>query len=81
MAQTLTEKEILAFLEEATQSLPGSLAAATDLRALEGWDSMGMVMFMGLVHEKGGTELSVHDLRECESASALAQLVAARQRA
>jgi hypothetical protein len=35
-------------LEEATQAEPGSLSAAQVLKELEGWDSLGVVMFIGL---------------------------------
>ena len=80
MAEQLNPKDVTLLLEEATQSLSGSLEPATDLKALEGWDSMGMVMFMGLVHERAGFELSVHDLRECETVSALTQMISERQR-
>ena len=52
-------------IEEATQSLPGAVGADTQLGALDGWDSMGMVVFMGLVREQSGVELTVHELRAC----------------
>ena len=68
--------ELAPLLEEATQSEQGSVGEATVLLDLEGWDSMGMVMFIAWVEERFGVELSVHDLRECESAGRLAECVA-----
>jgi acyl carrier protein len=52
-------------LEEATQSPEGSLESAHALEAVDGWDSMGAVMFLGLVREHFELELSVYDLRDC----------------
>lgn len=68
-------EDLAPLLEESTQAESGSLPAATALLDLDGWDSMGMVMFIALVEEQFGVELSVHDLRECESAGDLAQRI------
>jgi len=62
-------------IEEATQALPGSVAADTPLGSLDGWDSMGMVIFLGLVKEEIDVELKVHDLRACTDCSAVRDLV------
>lgn len=79
MPQTDSHSRVLAMLEEATQSAPGTLDEGRVLQELEGWDSMGMVMFMGLVKESMAVELSVHDLRECVTASDLAGRISAKQ--
>jgi acyl carrier protein len=81
MQPTLSIDDVIAFLEEATQSLPGTLRGPTRLLDLSGWDSMGMVMFMGLVRDKCGVELSVYDLRECATVAELAGAVERRARA
>ena len=73
-----TRARVLALIEEATQSEPGSLQRDSLLTALAGWDSMGMVMFMGLVLETFEVELSVFDLRECTTPAELAQCVSVR---
>ena len=73
-----TRARVLAFIEEATQAEPGSLERDSLLTALAGWDSMGMVMFMGLVLETFEVELSVFDLRECTTPAELAECVAVR---
>lgn len=81
MPSKISDDEVLVFLEEATQALPGSVQAPTRLLDLSGWDSMGMVMFMGLVRDKCGVELSVYDLRECANAADLARAIERRARA
>lgn len=72
---------VMQILEEATQSLPGTVERDCDLRTLDGWDSMGMVMFMGLLDERAGVELTVHELRACETPRSLARKVAEKLRA
>lgn len=61
----LTQAELHALIEEATQALPGTVSPKTELGTLDGWDSMGLVIFIELVQSKAGVELSVHDLRAC----------------
>ena len=78
MAARLTTDDVLRCLEDATQSAPGSLAPSTDLATVDGWDSMGMVMFMGIVTERTGIELSVQDFRTATSPAAIAELIAQR---
>lgn len=57
--------ELTQMIEEATQALPGSVSAETDLGSLDGWDSMGLVIFIDLAQSKAGVEVAVHDLRAC----------------
>ena len=66
---------VIELLEEATMCEAGDIAADAALSEVPGWDSMGMVMFIGLITERFGVELSSHDIRECETAEALAQRV------
>lgn len=68
----VASQSIVELLEEATLSDPGAINAEESLHEVEGWDSMGMVMFISLVGERYGVELTVHDLRECSTAEALA---------
>ena len=72
------DSEVVQWLEEAIQALPGTLTPQTQLEGFEGWDSMGMVLFMGLVHERSGHELSVYEVRACQTPAALAALVRRR---
>lgn len=67
--------DVVLLLEEATQALPGTLAADSELAGVDGWDSMGMVVFMGLVKERVGVELRVHELGACADARAILELV------
>jgi len=62
-------------LEESTQHADDTLHADLYLRDIEGWDSMGMVMFIGLVKERLGIELTVHDLSQRETVAELCTLV------
>lgn len=71
-------RAVLDLLEEATQSPEQSLASDQELGSLEGWDSLGMVMFIGLVKQNFSVELSVHDLRESKTAGDLAERVASK---
>lgn len=63
--QRIELSDLTALIEEAVQALPGSVAPDTDLGTLDGWDSMGLVIFIELVQTKTGVELAVHDLRAC----------------
>jgi acyl carrier protein len=73
--RVLSLADLVALLEEATQALPGAIAADTELAGVDGWDSMGMVVFMGLVKERTGIELRVHELGACADARAVLDLV------
>ena len=75
--QSLAPK-VRALLEESTQAAADSLASKQVLKELEGWDSLGVVMFIGLVLEHLSVELSVHEIRECVLVADLETLVAAR---
>lgn len=67
---------VRALLEEATQADPGSLRPATVLKEHEGWDSLGAVMFIGLVEEHLHVSLSVADLRASATVADLEAAVA-----
>ena len=75
MLRALPVAEVIALMEESTQALPQSLGPDSRLVELSGWDSMGMVMFMGLVRDQCGVELSVYDLRECATVRDLAAAI------
>ncbi len=68
----VASQSVVELLEEATLSDPGAIDVEESLHEVEGWDSMGMVMFISLVGERFGVELTVHDLRDCSTAAALA---------
>jgi acyl carrier protein len=81
MIDAEARERTLRLLEEATQAPEGSLGPERVLRDLDGWDSMGMVMFIGLVKERFGFELSVHDLRRCDTVGDLHARVDAGRKA
>ena len=68
-------KDLHAIIEETTQSLPGSVTAETDLAALDGWDSMGVVLFIDEIQSRAGVEVAVHDLRACSRSTDLLNLI------
>jgi acyl carrier protein len=68
---TNTNEHVRRLLEEATQADPGTLVPSTVLKEHEGWDSLGAVMFIGLVQEHLGVALSVGDLRACATVADL----------
>jgi acyl carrier protein len=72
MSVTERESRILELFEEATQAPEGTLSRDLVLKDMEGWDSMGMVMFIGLVQQYLTVELSVHDLRDSGTIAELA---------
>jgi len=61
----LSIEELCALVEDATQSMPGRVVAGTELATLDGWDSMGLVVFIGLIQDRAQLELLVHELRAC----------------
>ena len=72
---TMVERaEVVAMLEESIQALPGS-AASTPLGDLDGWDSMGMVIFVELVAKKTSAKIAVHEVRACTSVDELVLLI------
>ncbi len=73
-----TPAKVIELLEEATQTPPGQIAAATVLEDFNGWDSMGMVTFIALVDSYCGVTIRVQDLQRCPTPAALAQLIQAR---
>ena len=75
MTSSITIEQTVSMLEEATLSNPGAVSSDSSLAQLDGWDSMGMVVFMVLVKEQLGVELVVHDLRGCATPVAVRELV------
>jgi acyl carrier protein len=66
---------VVELLEEATQAVAGTIAPDCELPTLDGWDSMGMVMFMGLLNERTQVEMTVHELRAAASPVDLARKI------
>lgn len=77
----LRVEELNALVEEATQSMPGTVTVETDLARLDGWDSMGLVIFIDSVKGRTEVELAVHELRACSSTEAIRELISRAARA
>ena len=67
--------DVSAMIEEAIQAVPGSVEVTTQLGNLDGWDSMGLVIFIELVQDRTGAELAVHDLRACATPDEVGALI------
>lgn len=65
-------------LEDATQNLPGTINIDAPLAAVEGWDSMGVVALITLLHERHEVELHIEDLQACATVRDLFELLRAR---
>lgn len=71
----MIEGRVLALIEEATQAEPGSVTTAVALAQLDGWDSMGIVMFLGELDDKLHVDLTADDLQPCVTVADLVALV------
>ena len=78
MKRPATTESIVALLEEATLNEASTLSPTDDLVEIAGWDSMGMVLFIGLVRENFQVTLSVADIRENLVIAKLSELVLSR---
>ena len=66
---------LIALLEDAVQADPGSLGPDTVLEGLDGWDSMGVVWFLGEVADRWDGFLSAEDVAACPTVRDLIELV------
>ncbi|MCB9684413.1 MAG: acyl carrier protein [Alphaproteobacteria bacterium] len=71
------EQRVIALVERALQADPGSLRGTTRFADLEGWDSMGMVDFLGSLYDESGVALSIDDLLACSTIGEVAARVEA----
>jgi acyl carrier protein len=62
-------------LEDATQSIPGTVHPHTVLKTLDGWDSLAFVSFSTAVGARFGVTLSSDDLLHCETVGDLHALL------
>lgn len=69
------EREVVGLLEASIQAAPGSIGAGRALAELDGWDSMGMVSFVGEVFDRLGVEIGVDELESCRTVGDLVALV------
>lgn len=72
------EQQIVALLEQSIQAPAGSLGPATRLAELNGWDSMGMVMFVGEAFDRIQVEIGVDLLQSCATVRELVAAVTDR---
>jgi acyl carrier protein len=62
-------------LEDATQSIPGTVHPHTVLKTLDGWDSLAFVSFSTAVGDRFGVRLSSDDLLACDTVADLHDLL------
>jgi acyl carrier protein len=68
---------VVTLVEDATQSVAGSLGPTTLLDS-EVWDSMSRVLFMSLVEDEAGVELTADDMEKCATPQDLQAAIVAR---
>ena len=71
----MTLQDLITMLEDATQSLPGSIVAGTYLKGVSGWDSMGVVSFVEEISEALNIELDSEAVGACVTVSELHEVV------
>jgi acyl carrier protein len=78
MVAGMTLAKVIELVEEASQSLPGTVHEHTELGTDGVWDSLSMVMFMGLVEEEIGIELTAEDMESSLTPRDLTDAIARR---
>jgi acyl carrier protein len=73
--QAVTIDDILKCLEESSLMIPGRLEPGTPLKALGGWDSIGMVTFITLVKKRTGIRFRISDLIHCDTPESFLKLI------
>ena len=71
---------VIELLEEATQSVPGTIDARTEMAATSVWDSLSKVEFITLVMAVTGIELAADDLENAGTPAELTDVIAGRVR-
>ena len=71
----MSKSELLKSIDELLYLPEGTLTGGENLDDLEGWDSMALVMFMGLADSKAGIKLAPRQLGACVTVNDLAALV------
>jgi len=59
--------ELLALMEEAMELDPGSINESDLLEELEFWDSIAIVVFMGMADANLGIQISADAIIECKT--------------
>lgn len=71
----MTLQELITVLENATQSMPGTIGASASLMGVSGWDSMGVVSFVEEIGETWGFEIDGEAVGQCATVIELHGLV------
>lgn len=58
----ITTDELIGYLEDATQAVPGTIVADTQLHELGGWDSIGLMELIVRIQKRTGLLLRTDDL-------------------
>jgi len=74
----LDTSRVIELIETATQSIPGTIDPATRIDDPDLWDSLSTVMFLGLIQDETGLELTIEDLAGCKTAEQVAETIANR---
>jgi acyl carrier protein len=74
----MRKEEFFNVLEEILEEPPGTIVGDEELSRFSGWDSLGMVAFIGVADNKLGVSVAPTGLVNAESVSDLLALVAAK---
>ncbi len=73
-------EELIGYLEDATQAVPGTILPTTRLDQLGGWDSIGLMELIVRIQQRTGLLLRTDDLLDVATPHDLAVLIADRAR-
>ena len=71
----MTKQEFLAHLEDVLEADAGTVNSDNALMDLEGWDSLAVMVFIAMVDEKFGTNLSPQKIAEAKTVQDLITLL------
>lgn len=74
----MDRQETIALLEHSLQVRAGTVPPDGVLAEINGWDSMGIVAFVGEAFDRLDVELAVDDIQACTTVGDLVALVAAK---
>jgi acyl carrier protein len=74
MQRSMTLPEFCSEFETVALEPPGSVTGSEELASFDGWDSLAIVEFMSMTHEKLGIQIEPRQLAACVRVSDLAAL-------
>lgn len=66
--------QLIGFIEEALNIVPGTIRESDLLEGLEGWDSIGIIAVMAVIEDRCSVALDPDKLLRCQTIGDLARL-------